>query len=74
MADQREAHPLRLDRVVRVGVGNRDDAEADGVVGDGQQQQKVDGGVAQREDLRETVRDGASRGGQGRDLPDDWRK
>jgi len=49
-ADQREAHPLRLDRVMRVGVGNRDDAEAYGVVGDGEEEQELDRRVPLRED------------------------
>ena len=51
--------PRPLRRVERVGVGERDDDEADKVVGDGEQQQIVDGGVAEREDAhRNHPRDG----------------
>eukprot|EP00966_Prymnesium_polylepis_P100111 2318476-Prymnesium_polylepis.1 len=46
-----ESQPLWLRGVVRVGVGGGDDDETDGVVRDGEQQQELDAGVVQREDL-----------------------
>lgn len=49
--EEGEEEPARLHRVLRVGVGERDDGEPDGVVSHSQQQQELDGGVALGEDL-----------------------